>query len=137
MSGPPVFPEHVELVLDALGGTDARHPVTKAWLAMRTGLSTRGVEATIEHIRRDSVGLVASSSAPPAGYWLPTTLAEAEANIERRHGRAIRQMETLQGERALIQRMRDAEAPRPTLWTTPLDGMAEHLTHHPGLASWD
>ena len=116
MSGPPVFPEHVQLVLDALGGTDARHPVTKAWLAMRTGLSTRGVEATIEHIRRESVGLVASSSAPPAGYWLPTTLAEAEANIERRHSRAIRQMETLQGERALIRRMRDAEAPRPTLW---------------------
>jgi len=26
------------------------------------------------------------------------------------------EMETLQGERALIRRMRDAEAPRPTLW---------------------
>jgi hypothetical protein len=116
MSGPPVFPEHIDLVLSELGGTDARHPVTKAWLAMRTGLSTRGVEATIEHIRRESICLVASSSAPPAGYWLPGTLSEAEANIERRHSRAIRQMETLQGERALIQRMRDAEAPRPTLW---------------------
>ena len=116
MSGPDVFPEHVELVLDALGGTDARHPVTKAWLAMRTGLSTRGVEATIEHIRRESIYLVASSSAQPAGYWLPASLAEAEENIERRHSRAIRQMTTLQGERALIARMRDVEAPRPALW---------------------
>jgi hypothetical protein len=94
MSGPSVFPEHVQLVLDALGGTDARHPVTKAWLAMRTGLSSRGVEATVEHIRRESICLVASSSTQPAGYWLPTTLAEAEANIERRHSRAIRQMST-------------------------------------------
>src|ERR1035437_7175868 len=109
MSGPAVFPEHIQLVLTALGGTDARHPVTKAWLAMRTGLSSRGVEATIEHIRRDSICLVASSSAPPAGYWLPASLSEAEANIERRHSRATRQMETLQGERALIRRMRDAE----------------------------
>jgi hypothetical protein len=116
MSGTPVFPEGIDLVLDALGGTDARHPVTKAWLAMRTGLSSRGVEATIEHIRRESIALVASSSAPPAGYWLPATLAEAEENIERRHNRAIRQMTTLQGERALIARMREAEAPRPTLW---------------------
>jgi hypothetical protein len=116
MSGPPVFPEHVQLVLDALGGTDARHPVTKAWLAMRTGLSSRGVEATIEHIRRESIALVASTSSPPAGYWLPGSLPEAEENIERRHSRAIRQMSTLQGERALIARMREAEKPRPTLW---------------------
>ena len=116
MSGPPVFPEHVQLVLDALGGTDARHPVTKAWLAMRTGLSSRGVEATVEHIRRESIGLVASSSAPPAGYWLPASLTEAEENIERRHSRAIHQIETCQGERALIARMREAAEPRPTLW---------------------
>jgi hypothetical protein len=116
VSGPRVFPEHVELILDALGGTDARHPVTKAWLAMRTGLSTRGVEATIENIRRESILPVASSSAHPAGYWLPATLEEAEENIERRHSRAIHQIETCQGERALIARMREAEAPRPTLW---------------------
>src|ERR1035437_3548231 len=116
MSGPAVFPEHISLILDALGGTDARHPVTKAWLAMRTGLSSRGVEATVEHIRRESILPVASSSAHPAGYWLPATLEEAEENIERRHSRAIHQIETCQGERALIARMREAEAPRPTLW---------------------
>ena len=45
------------------------------------------------------------------GYWLPATLEEAEANIERRHSRAIHQIETCQGERALIRQMRDAEAP--------------------------
>jgi hypothetical protein len=116
VSGPSVFPEHVQLVLDALGGTDARHPVTKAWLAMRTGLSSRGVEATIEHIRRESIGLVASSSAQPAGYWWPATFAEAEENVERRHSRAIHQIETCQGERKLIARMREAENPRPSLW---------------------
>ncbi len=109
MSGPPICPEHIELVLDALGGTDARHPVTKAWLAMRTGLSSRGVEATIEHIRRESIGLVASSSAPPAGYWLPATLDEAEENIERRYQRALNQLGTVGGERTLVRRMRDAE----------------------------
>lgn len=116
MSGQPVFPEHISLILDALGGTDARHPVTKAWLAMRTGLSSRGVEATVEHIRRESICLVASSSAQPAGYWLPATLEEAEENIERRYQRALNQLGTIGGERTLIRRMRDAEAPRPTLW---------------------
>ena len=108
MSGPPVFPEHVDVVLSALHGRDARNPVTKAWLAMSTGLPTRQVEATIEHIRRESIALVASGG---EGYWLPATLEEAEENIERRHSRAIHQIETCQGERALIARMREAEAP--------------------------
>ena len=108
MSGPPVFPEHVELILSALHGRDAERAVTKAWLAMSTGLPTRQVEATIEHIRRESIALVASGG---EGYWVPATLEEAEENIERRHSRAVRQMTTLQGERALIARMRDAEAP--------------------------
>ena len=113
MSGPDVLPEHVDLVLSALHGRDARRAVTKAWLAMSTGLPTRQVEATIEHIRRTSIALVASGG---EGYWLPTSLTEAEENIERRHSRAIRQMSTLTGERELIARMREAQAPRPTLW---------------------
>ncbi len=113
MSGPDVLPEHVNLVLSALHGRDARNPVTKTWLSMSTGLAAREVEATISAIRAESIALVASSG---EGYWLPGSLSEAEANIERRHSRAIRQMTTLQGERALIARMRDAENPRPTLW---------------------
>lgn len=113
MSGPDVLPEHVELVLSALHGRDARNPVTKTWLSMSTGLAAREVEATISHIRAESIALVASGG---EGYWLPATLDEAEENIERRHSRAIRQMTTLQGERALIARMWEAEAPRPTLW---------------------
>ena len=108
MSGPPVLPEHVDLVLSALHGRDAQRAVTKAWLAMSTGLPTRQIEATIEHVRRESVALVASGG---EGYWIPATLAEAEENIERRHSRAIHQIETCQGERALVARMRDAEAP--------------------------
>ena len=50
------------------------------------------------------------------GYWLPASLEEAEENIERRHSRAIHQIETCQGERALIARMREAAEPRPSLW---------------------
>ena len=108
MSGPPVSPDHINLVLSALHGRDARNPVTKTWLSMSTGLAAREVEATISHIRAESIALVASSG---EGYWLPASLTEAEANIERRHSRAIRQMTTLQGERAPTARMREAEAP--------------------------
>jgi len=113
VSGPPVFPEHVELILSALHGRDASRAVTKAWLAMSTGLPTRQVEATIEHIRRESVALVASGG---EGYWLPATLAEAEENIERRHSRALHQLGTVGGERTLVRRMRDAAEPRPSIW---------------------
>lgn len=113
MSGQPVEAEHIELVLSALNGRDARRAVTKAWLAMSTGLPTRAVEATIEHIRRNSIALVASGG---EGYWLPATLEEAEENTERRYQRALNQLGTIGGERTLIRRMRDAEAPRPTLW---------------------
>ena len=113
MSGQPVSPDHINLVLSALHGRDAQRAVTKAWLSMSTGLAAREVEATISHIRAESIALVASSG---EGYWLPATLTEAEENIERRHSRAIRQMTTLQGERALIARMREVENPRPTLW---------------------
>ena len=109
MSGQPVEAEEIRVILDALYQT----PITKVRLGVLTGISTRHVERVISHIRAESIALVASG---PDGYWYPDSLDEAEANVERRHSRAIRQMETLQGERALIRRMRDAEAPRPTLW---------------------
>jgi hypothetical protein len=107
MRGPQVDEDHVALVLARLAGRDARYPITKAGLAAWTGLPVRTVEATIETIRREGLALVASG---PDGYWTPATLAEAEANVERRHRRAITQMTTLQGERGLIRRLRDAEA---------------------------
>jgi hypothetical protein len=113
VSGPDVLPEHIAAVLSALHGRDARRAVTKAWLAMTTGLPTRSVEATIEHIRRNSIALVASGG---EGYWLPATLDEAEENIERRYQRALNQLGTVGGERTLLRRMRDAAEPRPTLW---------------------
>jgi hypothetical protein len=109
-----VTPEDIAAVLEALQfAADAETPgrLTKAGIASLTGLPSRTVEATVEAIRRDGIALIASSSAPPPGYWLPRTLDEAEANIERRHSRAIHQMETLQGERGLLRRMRAAEAP--------------------------
>ncbi len=108
--GPRVTAEHIAAVMEALQFcADAESPgqLTKAGLSMATGLSGRLVEATVEAIRRDSIALVASG---PDGYWLPATLDEAEANVERRHARAIHQLETLQGERTLIRRARDAEA---------------------------
>ncbi len=105
-----VTAEHIAAVMEALasvGASEQRGALTKAGLALLTGLSGRLVEATVEVIRRDSLALVASG---PDGYWLPQTLDEAEANVERRHARAIHQLETLQGERTLIRRARDAEA---------------------------
>lgn len=115
-NGPRITAEHIAAVLEALtfvGASEQRGALTKAGLSLMTGLPSRVVEATVEAIRRDSIALVASG---PDGYWLPATLDEAEANVERRHSRAIHQLETLQGERTLIRRMRDAEAPNPTLW---------------------
>lgn len=107
-SGPRITAQHIAAVLEALAMTRSpRETLTKDGLAFETGFSARVVEATIETIRRDSVALVASG---PDGYWLPGTLAEAEANVERRHARAIHQLETLQGERTLIRRLRDAQA---------------------------
>ena len=108
--GPRVTAEHIAAVMEALatvGASEQRGALTKAGLSLLTGLSTRLVEATVEAIRRDSIALVASG---PDGYWVPQTLAEAEANVERRHARAIHQLETLQGERTLIRRARDAQA---------------------------
>lgn len=110
MSGSPVTPEQVEAVIGALG----RKPATKRWLSVRTGIPERGIEAVVEHVRRESLFLVASGG---EGYWLPGSLEEAESNVERRHRRAIRQMETLSGERRLIRRMRDAEGATPSLWS--------------------
>jgi hypothetical protein len=108
-----VTPEDIAAVLEALQfAADAETPgrLTKAGIASLTGLPCRTVEATVEAIRRDGIALVASSSAPPPGYWLPRSLAEAEENIKRRHSRAITQMTTCQGERNLIRRLRDADA---------------------------
>ena len=115
-NGPRITAEHIAAVMDALrlvGASEQRGALTKAGLALMTGLSGRVVEATVEAIRRDSIALVASG---PDGYWLPATLDEAEANVERRHARAIHQLETLQGERTLIRRLRDAEAHVLELW---------------------
>ena len=109
--GPRITAQHVDAVLEALAGsTSQRHALTKHGLAFATGFSARVVEATVESIRRDSIALVASG---PDGYWLPATLDEAEANVERRHARAIHQLETLQGERTLIRRLRAAAADAP------------------------
>ena len=112
MKPQPVEAEEIAVILDALSSK----PTTKNRLSVVTGISVRQVERVIEHIRRESIALVASSSSYPPGYWLPASLTEAEENIERRHSRAIRQMSTLTGERALIARMREVENPRPTLW---------------------
>lgn len=112
-NGPRITAEHIAAVMEALmraSMSERGGPVTKAGLSMMTGLSGRVVEATIEVIRRNSIALIASSSAPPPGYWLPRTLAEAEANVERRHARALHQLETLQGERTLIRRARETSA---------------------------
>ncbi len=104
--GPLITAEHIAAVLDALAPTtSARAALTKGGIADLTGLAPRLVEATVEAIRRDSIALVCSG---PDGYWLPASIDEAEANVERRHARAIHQLETLQGERTLIRRARDA-----------------------------
>jgi len=108
--GPRITAEHIAAVLEALQSVaDAESPgrLTKAGISAVTGLSGRVVEATVEVIRRDSIALVASG---PDGYWLPASLDEAEANVERRHSRALTQMGTVGGERTLIRRLRDAEA---------------------------
>jgi len=116
VNGPRITAKHIAAVMEALQFcADAESPgrLTKGGLSMMTGLPVRVIESTVETIRRDSIALIASSSAIPPGYWLPASIDEAEANIERRHSRAIHQMETLQGERTLIRRLRDAEAPAP------------------------
>ena len=109
----PRITSAIAAVMEALQfAADAASPerLTKAGLSLATGLSGRLVEATIEAIRRDSIALIASSSAVPPGYWLPATLDEAEANVERRYQRALTQLATVGGERTLIRRARDAEA---------------------------
>jgi hypothetical protein len=111
--GPRITAEHIAAIMEALqcaAAAESPGPLTKAGLSSLTGLSGRVIEATVEAIRRYSIALIASSSAPPAGYWLPATLAEAEENIERRYQRALTQMGTIGGERTLIRRLRDAEA---------------------------
>jgi hypothetical protein len=109
-NGPRITCEHIAAVLEALtsvGASEQRGALTKAGLSLMTGLPSRVVEGTVEVIRRDSIALVASG---PDGYWLPATLEEAEANVERRHSRALTQLTTIGGERTLIRRLRDAEA---------------------------
>jgi hypothetical protein len=100
----PASADEIGAVMDVLAGVTGARPITKATLSVATGIPVRRVEATIEHVRRESFALVCSSS---AGYWLPGSLEEADANIERRHARAVRQLTTVQGERTLIRRLRE------------------------------
>lgn len=93
-----------------LSALDAQ-PQTIADLARACGLPRRRVEEAIEAVRTDGVALVCSG---PEGVWLARSLEEAEANIEARRRRAVRQMLTCRGERRLLRRLEDPD--RLTLW---------------------
>jgi hypothetical protein len=74
VSGPPVFPEHVDLVLSALHGRDAKRAVTKAWLAMSTGLPDRLLRVRVERGRR-------MMQAHPAPAWRKPKASREEAAL--------------------------------------------------------
>jgi biotin operon repressor len=109
MSGQPVEAEEIRVIIQALGAL----PLTKGDLQLLTGISPRHVERVISHIRREGIALIASGT---DGYWLPATLAEAAADIERLRVRALHQLLTVRGQRRLLRRMEAAES--LTLWRT-------------------
>jgi len=107
MSGQAIEDEEIRVVLAALRS----RPLTKEALSRATLISERHVERVISHIRREGIALIASGT---DGYWLPATLAEAAADIERLRVRALHQLLTVRGQRRLLRRMEAAES--LTLW---------------------
>ena len=99
-TGRPVASEdEMFLVLATL---QSASPLTLAGLSDLSGIEPRHVQAAVERMRREGRALICSGS---GGYWLPATLAEAEANIARRRARAMQQLINVRGERRLLRRL--------------------------------
>lgn len=80
----------------------ATQPVTIRGLAWEIGVDTRHVQAAIQHIRTIGAAPVCSGA---EGYWLAGSVSEYEANVSGRRRRALTQLVTVRGERALLRRL--------------------------------
>jgi biotin operon repressor len=89
-----------DYILAAL--TAATGPLTLPNLCDRSGLPARAAQKAIQEIRTQGLAPIASDG---HGYRLERDPSRYAANIEARHSRAIRQMETCQGERQCLERM--------------------------------
>lgn len=79
-------------------------------LARRMGVTQRDVRYLIEQARKAGELPIMSG---PDGYRLARSPEEYALNVERRHKRALVQLVTVQGEKALLERWRNRIAPPP------------------------
>lgn len=83
---------------------------TKRELAQLMGCSARDVEYLVEQARK--AGRLPIMSGPD-GYRLARNPDEYAMNVERRHKRALVQLVTVQGEKALLEQWRNRITPPP------------------------
>lgn len=76
-------------------------------LMYETGREGRAIQQAIEDLRRGGWIAICSGG---AGYWLPRTSHDYAINVEGRRRRALHQLLTVRGERALLRRMKQEEA---------------------------
>lgn len=82
----------------------------KRELASLMGCAARDVEYQVEQARKTSKLPILSG---PDGYRLARNVEEYALNVERRHKRALVQLVTVQGEKALIEQWRNRITPPP------------------------
>lgn len=79
-------------------------------LARLMGIPARDVRSLIEQARKTGQLPIMSG---PDGYRLARNPDEYSLNVERRHKRALVQLVTVQGEKALLEKWRNRIAPPP------------------------
>jgi biotin operon repressor len=79
----------------------SQKPLRLVDIQYRTGIEARAIQKAIEDLRHDGMAAICSGG---AGYWTPRSVQEYAENVDGRRRRAIHQMETCRGERALLRR---------------------------------